>query len=406
MNMSSLKLIATAIAFATAISPYVCAAQTTAIKSNANAEHELTVARADLARAAKRVAELSLTAGHPDARVTMQKRIDIRPIVGVVLVPDLHAGVRIAGVTPQGPAATSGMKSGDRLLTINGAQILGQEASQRVENARKLLAELNIKTPAKLGYARDGRNAVASVTPRMDRHVSVWSGDGGGDGGTFKFDFDDTDLQRMLPAGIAPQIRKELIRIGPDGACKGEACSFDVLSEAFRWNGLNLATIDPQLGRYFGADRGVLVLSAGQDLAGLQSGDVIRKIDGKSVASPREAMAVLRAKPAATKVAVDYLRDRKAAVAQITVPKAVRFEMPAPPAPPTPPAAPNAPRVPSSAVAPAPVSVPRIVESRKIVTIDRNGKRQISESSDDEMPALPAPPAPPQPPSPPTAPIN
>ena len=45
-----------------------------------------------------------------------------------------------------------------------------------------------------------------------------------------------------------------------------------MLAEAFRWNGLNLASVDAKLGRYFGTDRGVLVLSSGPDLAGLQAG--------------------------------------------------------------------------------------------------------------------------------------
>ena len=70
---------------------------------------------------------------------------------------------------------------------------------------------------------------------------------------------------------------QEIIRIGPRGDCKGKNCKLPMLAEAFRWNGLNLASVDAQLGRYFGTDRGVLVLSAGADLAGLQAGDVIQQ---------------------------------------------------------------------------------------------------------------------------------
>ena len=92
-------------------------------------------------------------------------------------------------------------------------------------------------------------------------------------------------------------MRQEVIRIGPRGDCKGKNCRVPMLAEAFRWNGLNLASVDAKLGRYFGTDRGVLVLSAGPDLAGLQPGDVIHKIDGSAVDSPREAMEALRAKP-------------------------------------------------------------------------------------------------------------
>src|SRR3546814_20271145 len=117
---------------------------------------------------------------------------------------------------------------------------------------------------------------------------------------------------------------------------------------AFRWNGLNLATVDKQLGRYFGIDHGVLVLSNGE-LAGLQAGDVIQRIDGKAVASPREAMAAMGDKPGGAKVTVDYLRDRKAGKAQVTVPKLAPLPPPtAPPAPPKPPKPPTAPQPPAA----------------------------------------------------------
>src|SRR3546814_6502125 len=109
--------------------------------------------------------------------------------------------------------------------------------------------------------------------------------------------------------GVPPKVRHEIIRIGPGTACKGKDCGTPALMSAFRWNGLNLATVDKQLGRYFGTDHGVLVLSNGE-LAGLQAGDVIQRIDGKAVASPREAMAAMGAKPGGAKVTVDYLRDQ------------------------------------------------------------------------------------------------
>src|SRR3546814_18830875 len=129
-------------------------------------------------------------------------------------------------------------------------------------------------------------------------------------------------------------VREVLSRRGPEGACKGNDCDMPALMSAFRWNGLNLAAIDKQLGRYFGTDRGVLVLSNG-DLAGLQAGDVIQRLDGKAVANPREAMAAMGDQPGGTKVTVDYRRDRQAGQAQVTVPKLA--PLPLPPAPPAPP---------------------------------------------------------------------
>src|SRR3546814_16969034 len=152
--------------------------------------------------------------------------------------------------------------------------------------------------------------------------------------------------------GVPPKVGHEIIRDGPGTACKGKDCGTPARMSAFRWNGLNLATVDKQLGRYFGTDHGVLVLSNGE-LAGLQAGDVIQRIDGKAVASPREAMAAMGDKPGGAKVTVDYLRDRKAGKAQVTVPKLAPLPLPpAPPAPPKPPKPPKAPPPPAAPTAP------------------------------------------------------
>ena len=406
MSIPSLKPIACAVALMLAHGLTVAQTPVAKAADAVNAK-ELATARAELARAARRVAELSRTSAQADAHAMVEQRMRRKPMVGVVLAPDAQAGVKIAGVTPESPAAKGGLKSGDRLVSINGAPILGQEPRQRVENARKLLANTDVRTAVKLGYARDGRNAVVSVVPKLDQHVFVWRGDEDGD---FKFDFDDEDFARTMPAGVAPQIRSEIIRIGPDGKCKGEDCRFRALTEAFRWNGLNLATVDPQLGRYFGTDTGVLVLSAGEDLAGLQAGDVIRKVDGKAVSNPREAMAALRARPADSKVSVEYLRDRKSATAQVKVPKAMPFRVPTPPAPPAPPAPPRAPTPPTppappkSAMTPPTPVAPRIAQLRAVAVTEAQGVSHTW-TYDDDDPMAPLPPVPPTPPVAPPPPV-
>jgi len=324
-----------AVALAALCAGGIAAAQTrtTPAAKTAATEAQLDAARADLERAARRVAELSRQLGREDGPIRIERRMAHKPVLGVLLAPDNQAGVRIAGVTPESGAAAAGLKSGDRITSIDGKQILGSSGELRVENARKLLSDLDADTPVKVGYARDGRTAVASVTPKMDGNVFMLrSGEG------------PARWVAGVP-GVAPRVRSEVFRIGPHGECKGKDCKLPVFAEAFRWNGLNLASIDKSLGRYFGTDRGVLVLSTGE-LAGLQAGDVIRKIDGKSVDSPREAMDVLHDKPADALVLVEYLRDRKVASTRVKVPKAMPFRIPAPPPPPAAPAAPRAPATP------------------------------------------------------------
>lgn len=342
---------------------------------------ELDAARDDLQRAAKRLAELSSRYGAhgPGGHgFDMETFAPSRPVIGVLLAPEPQGGVRINGVTPGGGAATAGLRSGDRLLRVNGKAIAGDSPDARVDSARTLLQGLDEKTPVRLAYARDGREQEVSVTAKRDARMMVFSGDGQGpgerviirrigdgklelDGETIDFrggaawqgkpdaprvftfrsdgkegagaerrvirieckDGKDDCEKRLGADGDTREIRR--ISIGAD--CKpGEDCKGrNLLSEAFRWSGLNLASVDATLGRYFGTDKGVLVLSAGPVLGTLQPGDVILRVDGRAVTTPRELMDALRGKPADSTVPVDYLRDRAPASAKIKVPEQGRM---------------------------------------------------------------------------------
>jgi membrane-associated protease RseP (regulator of RpoE activity) len=382
----------------------------------------------------------------------IMQRIGRKPVIGVVLAPDPQGGVRIAGVTPDGAAAGAGIKTGDRLVRIGGKAIAGATPEARVDAARALLQAGDDKTPVTLAYARDGRESEVSLTPKLDSRIMVFAGDGqmmrpGGNvvvrriGDRTEVAADSMDVGNLAPGawhgadgdvhvfafeGDAPgahrSTERRVVRIEckkGDEAClkradarapfaigdgprvqmfrfdckPGESCAGQHrLAEAFRWNGLNLASVDAQLGRYFGTDKGVLVLSAGPALGTLQPGDVIQRVDGKAVDTPRAVMDALRDKPADSAIAVDYLRDRKSGTTQVKVPKAMPFPL-APPMPPIPPAAPGAPKAGADAHAPAAA----IVTRRSVVMVDKDG--QVSRWEDDgDGPAM-LPPAPPMPPA-------
>lgn len=273
-----------------------------------------------------------------DPRTPVRQAIR-KPVIGVLLAPDAEAGVHVVGVTPDGGAANAGLQSGDRIVSIDGKPVLGSNAELRVENARKLLGNLSTRVPVKIAYVRNGQAGTVSVKPKSQR-MQVWV--------NAHRDIPEPDIRMRRShvehaPGVAPEVRREVIRIASDDYCKSGNCRTPMLMEALRWNGLNLASVDAKLGRYFGTDRGVLVLSSGPDLVGLQAGDVIHKVDGKAVDTPREAMAALRAKPADSLVAIEYLRDRKPGSAKVKVPEAMPLRVPMPPRPPKPPKPPVAP---------------------------------------------------------------
>jgi S1-C subfamily serine protease len=77
-------------------------------------------------------------------------------------------------------------------------------------------------------------------------------------------------------------------------------------------SGLRLAGLTPGLGRYFGADSGVLVLRATPgNPFGLQDGDVIRSIGGRTPVDQRHARRILGSYAPGEAVVIAVLRDRK-----------------------------------------------------------------------------------------------
>lgn len=301
---------------------------------------QLDAANADLERAAKRVADLHAKLGiegGPNIRI-IEKRGPQKPVIGVVLAPDAQSGVRVAAVTPDSGAAKAGLKAGDRITSVSGTPVLGNSGEIRVDNTRKLLGNLESGKPVRIDYVRAGKTASANVTPSPDADVVFIRTPG-----------DGPMIRRIDVPGVGDGVREEVIRISPRRECKGKDCGMPMLAEAFRWNGLNLASVDANLGRYFGTSKGVLVLSTGPDLQGLQSGDVIQKIDGRVVNTPRDAMEALRAKDANAMALVEYMRDRKTASTRIKVPDVTFIPPPPPPAPPAPPRAPKAPPPPPAA---------------------------------------------------------
>ncbi len=88
------------------------------------------------------------------------------------------------------------------------------------------------------------------------------------------------------------------------------------------WNAAWIVSLNPDLGSYFGATDGVLVVKSSADSAlPLKGGDVILTIGGRKPTSPSHAMRILRSYEAGETVSIDVMRKQKRMTVSWKVPE-------------------------------------------------------------------------------------
>jgi multidrug efflux pump subunit AcrA (membrane-fusion protein) len=84
---------------------------------------------------------------------------------------------------------------------------------------------------------------------------------------------------------------------------------------------MQLTALTPQLGRYFGTDRGVLVVRAPtHGVLQLQDGDVILSIGGRTPASPSQAIRILTSYDPGEKIRLVIMREHHRRDISVTLP--------------------------------------------------------------------------------------
>jgi S1-C subfamily serine protease len=234
--------------------------------------------------------------------------VDRQTRLGIVLgagLPGLggeeEVGALIVAVTPGSPADEAGLMAGDVITAFNGKALLDEAADRRavtVAAARRLAEmsrDLEDGDKVILDYVRDGSSHRVEMVVR-------------------EFEFYPMIVGRLR-----------------------ESDSDDVYSFAFShphvvagtwflpsgWLDMELVALNPELGEYFGAERGVLVVRAPKDddTLGLQSGDVILSIDGREVRSPEHAMRILRSYEPEEALSLHIVRHQRSQTLSVTVPQ-------------------------------------------------------------------------------------
>jgi S1-C subfamily serine protease len=348
------------------------------------AREELAELRKEMQGLTRRMAELSVELGDVGPRAYAFRYLgdSDRAMIGVVLSGD-NDGVRISAVTPDGPAARAGLRGGDLITAIDGHAVAAathdgtdrdDDEDDALRQARTLLANLKENQSVNIEYRRDGKKGVVVFNAER-REALNWPALMNDDP---EHPFLPKDFNERIRADVEraqrdaqrivrdkDRMRVEIERTRHDaGRDAGVQAIRDAARTAMRqampWWGLNLAPVNAELGRYFGTDKGALVIAAGNgSLPDLRAGDVIVGVAGEKIERPEDVMRALRDEPPGKKVALKLMRERKLIVLDVKAPafKSIfEFAPPPPPAPPVPPSAPVAPPPPVPPVPPAPPS--------------------------------------------------
>ncbi|HYM41804.1 MAG TPA: PDZ domain-containing protein [Steroidobacteraceae bacterium] len=257
----------------------------------ADLDAQLQAARKQLEAAAHKVAELSAQLSRPVIEQFMNFDWDTeaehpRAIIGVQLDSEFEGpGAKVREVSPGGPAAEAGIRAGDVVVAVNGTEVKGENPARQV---MRLMRAVKPDSKVSVRVLRDGSAHDYAVVARQGPNYVFASGSFPGPG------------RELLPGGGR----------GPLMLIRGPLTDME------------LATVTPQLGRYFGSDKGVLVVHAPADGAlQLEDGDVILAIDGRAPSSGSHATRILGSYQPGEKLTLRIVRMHKTQDIETTVPE-------------------------------------------------------------------------------------
>ncbi|MBW3551970.1 MAG: PDZ domain-containing protein [Gemmatimonadetes bacterium] len=214
--------------------------------------------------------------------IARMNRARIGVELGETAEADGRTGIRLHDVEEGGPAARAGVRPGDILLSLNGTD-LGDDPTDRLLT---LLADVEPGDTVTLGLIRDGRGETARVVTDRAHGISIFGP--GGPSRAWSFPY----TERPRTAMRAPEARVRIRQL--------------------LGNGLELVAMNEGLGEYFGISEGVLVASVDDgSTLGLQAGDVILSIDGRTVQDPGHAVSIVGSYRPDESITFEIMRERR-----------------------------------------------------------------------------------------------
>lgn len=221
-----------------------------------------------------------------ERRARLGVTVDLRPS------DNDSVGATLQSVTPGGPAAKAGLRSGDVITRLDGKSLTARDSKDNMKvdedqslpglRLVELAAQLKPEQTVSIEYYRGTAKRTASLVTGDEIVTMNIFPEGSGE---FRFKSPEGfGLERSPFPGA--MIRSERL---PGGG----------IGYAFAFGGplgdLELAPLNPDLGTYFGTTEGVLVINVPKESTlGLKGGDVILGVDGRKATGPGSLLRILR----------------------------------------------------------------------------------------------------------------
>jgi S1-C subfamily serine protease len=282
MNAKSLRI--SALLALLAVSVYAADKTEPDPAARSQLEERLHSANDRLNESAREVSELSAQLyGAPWAHNGSRAMLGIN--VGDEASSKSDSGVRVLSVSPGGPAAAAGIKANDVIVTFQGKKL--QTAAGRSPRQQLLVMtrEVEPNSSVALEVERDGKVQTIKVVPKG---MAIFMDEGA------MLGFED---------------------LGRQFGDKNFFKQFESLSDRYDSSGFGSAEfleLTPGLGRYFGTDKGLLVVHPPKDAnLKLEEGDVILDIDGRVPSNGSHALRILNSYRAGESLKLHIMRQQK-----------------------------------------------------------------------------------------------